>query len=792
MYKYYSMEEIEFYKIHNISIEAIGIDNDLRLEIIGKWYLKFLISDEEELILTLPKYDFEFIAVTYSYLQNISLCYSLLFKVELSNFQDTSLFDIFSYKTTNANHFHDYILNYDCIKNNRIVWANGTMTDSNNFLPVFKTAQLNSKKTLDKVYNSFQLFKIIRKHELIKYPILIDFEEDISLFFNCIGQNLAKELISEMIVSSNNKMDDDDAADLELELKEKDIARRINIKFPYSKRQHKYLVDIGNKRFDIVFNNRFFYHDISKNDIFLLPRELGNNQNQLLNNVDFNIVSTNHSSSLFKLLQDFKTNWRNLDLNKFIAPFPKYWFLFINKGLPKEKWLNQFLEDYPSLANKPIIRQIEKIISELHDLNWIEKLINTNNVKILFPELKGLRKKRLSNAFNSFKNYVTTINPDIIFIDENTSYDYNAYSNLLLLDAFNIIELVNVQQNSKQNNLTVLVPDFIYFNYQPWIKYHLFDFQSSTLFNQARNALDDNFEFNKSNNDLIRTNLIREIKTEIKAYNKKYEIEIEDPIIEEIQLEQNEDIELLNAEEIAILPLQVDITNSFILNITTTQGDEFNILSNDMILLQRDSIIKSPAKALKEGDFFLLNKDLNSLISSDKFFNKLVEVPSRVRTYQNELFAYPNIFKILKSKGVSYIGQTYFEKKYLVPINHLNDPTFRVPRRKSDWLIICKLLSIDHSDMNIGFIAYYGRTKRNRLVEIYKSVINLFLENEYFGMTGNETILNQIQKIVDESHDVFAQDKYYDSHEIASSIASSIIHELKFREVKKLKLLINE
>ncbi len=192
---------------------------------------------------------------------------------------------------------------------------------------------------------------------------------------------------------------------------------------------------------------------------------------------------------------------------------------------------------------------------------------------------------------------------------------------------------------------------------------------------------------------------------------------------------------------------------------------------------------------MKEGDLFLLNKDLNSLISSEKFFNKLVEVPARIRTYQNELFAYPNIFKILKNKGVSYIGQTYFEQNYLIPINQLNDATFRVPRRKSDWLIICKLLSIDHSDMNIGFIAYYGRTKRNRLVEIYRSVINLFLDNDYFGMTGNATILSQIQKIVDESQDVFAQDKHYDSHEIAESIASSIIHELKFREVKKIKII---
>ena len=789
MYKNCSMEEIEFYEIHNVAIESIGIENDLRLEIIGKWYVKFLISTEEELILTIPKYDFEFISVTYNYLQNLSLCYSLLFKLEIIDFKYTSLFDIFNYKTTNANHFHDYILNYDCAKNNRILWGKGTITDSNSFLPVFKTEQLNSKRTLDKVHNSFHLFKVIRKHQLIRYPILIDFEEDISLFFNCIGQNLAKELISEKIVLSNYKMDDDEAADLEQELNEEDIHRRINIKFPYSKKQHLYLENIGNKRFDLVFNNRFFYHDILKNDIFLLPRELDSKQNQLLNNVDFNIVNTNHSSNLFKLLQDFKTDWKNLDLNKFIAPFPKYWFLFINKGIPKEKWLNQFLDEYPCVANKPIIRQIEKIISELHDLNWIEKVINTNNLTVLFPELKGLRKKKLSNAFNSFKNYVTTINTDVFFIDESTSYDYNAYSNLLLLDAFNIIELVNILQNSKQNNLTVLIPDFIYFNYQPWIKYHLFDFQSSALFNQARKVLDDDFEFNKSNNDLIRKNLIQEIKTEIKVYNKKYEIEIEDPIQEEIDVKQSEDIELLNAEEITILPIRVDSTNSYTLSITTTQGDEFNILSNDMILLQRDSFIKSPAKTLKEGDLFLLNKDLNSLITSDNFFTKLVEVPSRVRTYQNELLAYPNIFKILKNKGVSYIGQAYFEQNYLIPINQLNDATFRVPRRKSDWLIICKLLSIDHSDMNIGFIAYYGRTKRNRLVEIYRSVINLFLDNDYFGMTGNATIVSQIQKIVDESQDVFAQDRHYDSHEIAESIASSIIHELKFREVEKIKII---
>src|SRR5690606_20811308 len=162
MYKNCSMEEIEFYKIHNIAIETIGIDNDLRLEIIGKWYLKFLISDEKELTLTLPKYDLDFIAVAYNYLQNITLCYSLLFKVELSNFQNTCLFDIFSYKTNNTNHIHDYILNYECIKNNKILWGKGTITDNNTFLPVFKTAQLNSKKTFAKVYNSFRLFKVIR------------------------------------------------------------------------------------------------------------------------------------------------------------------------------------------------------------------------------------------------------------------------------------------------------------------------------------------------------------------------------------------------------------------------------------------------------------------------------------------------------------------------------------------------------------------------------------------------------------------------------------------------------
>jgi hypothetical protein len=54
-------------------------------------------------------------------------------------------------------------------------------------------------------------------------------------------------------------------------------------------------------------------------------------------------------------------------------------------------------------------------------------------------------------------------------------------------------------------------------------------------------------------------------------------------------------------------------------------------------------------------------------------------------------------------------------------------------------------------------------------------------------MAEDPIVLIEIESIIEKFHDIFKLDDYYNPQEIAISITSTIINELKFKEIKKLK-----
>ena len=271
-------------------------------------------------------------------------------------------------------------------------------------------------------------------------------------------------------------MSEEAVIEYEDELCNQDIKNLISIRYPYHKNIHGYLLDIGKKKFDLIFNSRFCYYAMQDNDVVLLPKELDSVKSiPIVSIVNFEILNTNHSVELFNLLDGFYNNWKEYDFNKFTTPFPKYWLLFINPSIDKEDWFEMFKLDYPNVAEKPIINEIKKIIYLIHALDWGRQIIKEiKKPVLLLPDIKGARKKKLEKSLNSFKHYLTKLNSKVVFVENDDNYDYADYSEVLLLDAFNIINLANIFQ--KNNELKVLTPDFLYFHYQPWIKYHILDY----------------------------------------------------------------------------------------------------------------------------------------------------------------------------------------------------------------------------------------------------------------------------------------------------------------------------
>jgi len=681
------MEEIEFKKIHNVIIDCLNKENDNELEIIGLWYYRFLVSNQEKLSLHLPSYSIEFTKLAYSYVRLFTVGFNLLKQNELTEFKGTCLFNIFN--KSSRPKIDDLTLDFSKQKDNLALWGEDTLTKLDAFLPIFNKEEVLRFNKPKIIKNTFDLFKSIRNSGIIDFPQQIELEEKI-LSFNNIDEEV-DELISEKQFLVKNVPDkrsfDDSASDLEEE-HTKQLNNIFLIKYPYSKRSHPYLtcpVDMPNKHFELVFNNRFAYKDISASELFLLKDETNLNFK-----LEYDVINTNHSKELYDLFKSFKEQWVQLELNKFTTPFPKYWFLFLNKSLSKEAWLIQFKKDFPAVAEKPIIKIVENIINELIKINWIKDEI-TDSTKILFPELKSNRKKRLEFIYNNFKNYINTLNSKVKFI---RNLDSNNYENIIVLDSFNIIDLANKNQCNYKGAINIVVPDFLYFGYQPWIKYHLFNYQFTPLSNGLRENLDINLISNKAKIEDLRNEIIKEIKTEFKIYRNKYKVEIqkEEPLVEPDEKPSEEDIEFTNEEEIENTN-QEKKSNAKSVIINQNLEIELTISSTEKVLLQKDTLLYVKAGRLKIGDFFVRNNDILNLFKADKLYDNLVNIPSSVLNYQTKLSANNNIYKTLKNKGISYQHQNYFDANYV--IDELAEISFRIPRRKKDWAIICDFLNID-------------------------------------------------------------------------------------------------
>ena len=778
------MGKLEFENIHNVIIDCLDKGSDNNLEVIGLWYYRFLKSDQEKFALHLPFYSIEFTKLTYTYVRLFTVGFNLLKQNELTNFDSTCLFDVF--KKSSQTKVNDLTLDFCKKKDNFSLWGEDTLTKLDDFLPVFNKEKLIDFDKPKTIKNTFQLFKSIRNSNLIDTPILIGVDEKI-LSFNNIDEEVG-ELISEKQFLVKNVPDKSSFDDFASELEEEHTKHLNNIllfKYPYSKRSHPYLtypVDMPNKHFKLVFNNRLAYNDILEEDIYLLQDEA-----KLATQLKYNIVDTNHNTELYELFKSFKTQWIDLELNKFTTPFPKYWFLFLNNSLTKEDWLIQFKKDFPAVAEKPIIRLVENIINEVIKLNWIKDEI-TDSTKILFPELKSNRKKRLEFIYKNFKKYIKTINQEVEFI---SSVDLNNYENVIVLDSFNIIDLVNKNQCDYNGEINILVPDFIYFGYQPWIKYHLFNYHFTPLLNGLREKLDTNFSSNKTNIEELKNKIINEITAEFKTYRSKYKVEIqeEDLLVDSDEKPREEDIEFTNEEEIENTKLDKERNKKTVL-INQNLENELTISSTEKILLQKDTLLYVKAGSLRVADVIVRNNDIVNLSTSQQIIDKLVNYPPAVLNYQNRLFKTENVYNILLKNGLSIETQSHFKKKYLIEKTCIK-PSI-IPRSKKDWKIICEFLNIDHSAEQLAFIAGKGRTKQNELKKIYKSIIDLLLKNHWIGTIEDPNVITAVSEIVKQCNSIFTNTEPIEISGISESIISNILDQLKFTEIRTIKTIENE
>jgi hypothetical protein len=769
------MDKIESKKIHSVIIDFLKLENNYeidKLEILGNWCFRFLISSEEKLNLHIPFYSVDLTLLAYRYVRCFTLLYNLSKQDKITQFEGTCLFDIFN--KSKRPDINDLILDFLSQKDDLNLWSDNILTKSDSFLPVFDKKEIIEIVDSKTIRNTFQLFKSIRNSEIIEFPIQINLKEQI-LSFNNIN-DVDGDFISEKQFLLTTRMHRKEAIQRKKEITV-DFKNCISVKYPYSIKPTFPLTEIGQKKLNLVFNNRFAHNDILENDIFLLK-----NENSLKTNLKYTIVDTDHNKELYDIFKYFREAWGSLTINKFTTPFPKYWLLFLNPSLAKEEWVEQFKKDFPAIAQNPIITTIEKIIEQIIELNWIEKVI-TDKTKILFPELKSNRKKRLEVVYDNFRKYVCSLNPNVKFID---SIDSCNYENVIVLDAFNIIDLVNKNDSKNGAEINITVPDFLYFGYQPWIKYHLFNYQFTPLITGLRNTLDDNYNLNIEEIEKLKALLINEIKSDLKIYRSKYKEEVKENE-EGNEDHSSEDIEFNNDEESENADEENENNNDSVI-VNQNLGTELTISSSEKVLIQRDYLLDVKAGSIQVGDFMIRYSDIMELYISNDFYDNLANIPKNVMEFQHELFKTKNVYEKLRKEGVSYVGQQYFDSTYVVETIGDN---FKIPRRKNDWEIICKHLSISKSDQLLSFIAYYGRSRRNELIKMYKSILNLLLENNWIGSIGNPEIVTAVAKIVGQFDFIFKDVIDFSSTNEAESLINIILNQITFTEIRTIKTIKN-
>lgn len=782
--------EITFDKIHETVLEAIELkqEHSAFFKVIGKWYYDFLESSEKKLTLHVPKYEVESLNIVYNYTRLFSLTYRLLQRPELIEFENTCLFNVFDYNKKRAHFLNNTKSTIDFLKQegDTLFWSDNTIISKGRFIPVFIKNQIENSNWED-TFNTFKLFKIIEKNGLIKYPVLINFKEDLCLSLSTGDDILAEEFIQFKTLNWDSKVySQEDAIDLEEELLSKDFTHQITVKYPYHKNIHSYLFDIGKKSLNLIFNSRFYYQNIAEDSIYLMPKELHDNNALYFDFTSkFRILDTNHSLPLFKSLSEFRSAWKAYDFNKFTTPFPKYWFLFINQSIPKDEWFEMFKADYPDVAERPIISSIKVIIDLIHDLDWSKSfIVETKNPVILLPEIRGLKKKKLEKSLNSFKNYLLSNNSKTVFIENSEDYEYSKHKNLLVLDGFNIINLINIFQQNV--DLQIIIPDFLYFNYQPWIKYQLLNYQFDALLNPKRELLDQNFLKNKEVFTNQRSELIKGIKSDIIKYRKKYNVEEEIVVFEE-NLSANEDIVFRNEEELEISLSAIEKATEIELKIETTTGKFFKLKSSNQILLQRTSLILCRASYLVPGDSYIAINEIYSVIDKDAIVNKLSRIPDSVIDFQIKLGKKLNVYQTLEKYGLVYKSEKYFNDMYVLKEEEHSNEKFILPKKKDHWKIICEYLGINSIDTNQAWISHYGRRHINEIKGIYKHIFNLCIDGDYLSEAENPELIKKIADFLEAKKALFEEGEGTNTIDLAKSIIQAIINELSFHQVKEIK-----
>jgi hypothetical protein len=752
--------------------------------IIGDWYIRFLDSDQEVLSLHVPQYDKSELVPLLEFLRVISLLKRISRQTSSTKpLKGLALFNIFSCKS-NGTFYHDTpfleISEHDDVF---LKCKDDIITRTDRFLPIFRSEQFTNTKDWRPLQAIFPVFNILAKQRLICFPVIIDLEQDKCVTV-AIGVPLEKKIMfheiqydrstKESIVQEEDKL-------VEME-QNNSLKHLIILKYPKNRTIHEWLLEHGEKRFELVLNERFSHGDIRDKEVHLLPSELYSEGPEIIS-PNIHVVDTEHNKELFDLMSRFVSDWYEIGMNRFTNPFPRHWILFLNPSTSLDEWMRLFQMDYPSLSNKPIINLIRKLFEALLNLDWTSKCNSTFlGAEIIRPNEEITSKKGLNVCWQYFHQFLK-INYDSTFID-NYLIPFHEGGQLLTIDPFNIIAIVNSLQNKQ--DISLVIPDFLYYCYQPWLPYHIFSYQTKAIDDGCRKNIVDVSKEIHEKVQLERESIIQNVKNNLKTYKRKYQFEVREE--EESPNSMISDILIFTADEEvakAVVPDKNERQNRYM--VVTTDGQERELRAGQRILLKRSVFIDTYVQELVHGDEFILMNEVNESLDVNNIIDKYSRIPESVKDFQVRLNDYENVFELLKWKGLEIQTSNYFYSHYCKNKNEITTDNFILPRRKNDWRLICEILDIEQLEMETAWVVHFGRRNINILKDLCFGILQKWLNEEQFSEQDDAALIKEITSEVRSEVLVSDEDKENELSQLVSHLVNTMRNEIKLKKVFEVK-----
>ncbi|OYD42727.1 hypothetical protein CHT99_07880 [Sphingobacterium cellulitidis] len=743
---------MELRKIHSTVIEVMKDrgsfvpEQEVLLSLIGSWYHKWLTLGGEELVLKIPYYHKEIMPSLIEYHYWLDLLIKIMAVSKVSDLSDSCLFDVRTYRLADRTKRYqtEFSIEYRSSNSRLHRFDKDINVSVDRFLPLFTRDQINGYKEI--VANVFDLMKAIGRENLIPYAVKFDLENDVTLFVKQTTEHFSEKAFAKMLCTDDFRNDDDERDTVLDSLLETDIRRCIVFTYPYHVNVSSTVVNEfrgRSKICHIALSNRFTHTEVETPELILTRAEIGfGKEDDILNVTDrFSIKKTDCGAELITGLRALRYEWNVAKFNSFSNPFPVKWLLCIHSGNTVDQWKVQFNNDYPDISGQ-LLSDSWRIIELVYEINWIDRFLPTDKGGTIV-----LPKSTIHNeVIFSLQEHLNTRFKDVIFTDE-IDQALLLVGRLYLLDPFNIILLNNITLCDPKN-FQIVVPDFLFYTYQPFTRYLAVKYHFDALTGGMRENLDERFPERSSQWKTLSETLLRSSRKKLREFNRILEIndeeeQLDNPtaiiadlsaaeLVERVAIKERKSIEQTTPEHLFI----------------HTSTRKLMLRPNAPVLInQNGTLIRTIAAVLDADILFVPLDDVIKNMDLKHVVDRLVTLSDEARNWHQNLKLLEendvHIFDTLKQQGLSISKQT-FEKDYLYGHRTLGE--LHMPRAKHDWAIICERLII--KDSLTAWNVVKCREDINLLKSVYSDIIALMIDTGSFGVNVSDNVLDQITMLI--------------------------------------------